>query len=166
MAGSRGAHRRLGSDAGVSVIEMVVAVAVMTVSVVGVTRVVTSAGQASEVAEQRRVATDIASSEIERAWALPFDRLAIVGSLVGVLEGLDLLDELGAIETVVDATGLVQPLSEIRRSGIGYEVERAVSWVGGVGGRKQVVVVVSWENARGESVEVRAETQRTDGGSP
>ncbi|MDY7104545.1 MAG: prepilin-type N-terminal cleavage/methylation domain-containing protein [Actinomycetota bacterium] len=168
---------RPGRDGGVTIIEMMVAIAIMSVCVLGLTRAATSAGRVSQVAEQRRVAADIAASEIERAWALPYDRLAVAGTVAGpVLDGVtstadgllgSVAGELGTgdLEAVVDVAGLVVPRSTERRSGISYEVERLVARADPTE-PKLVVVVVSWESATGDTVELRAETRRTDRAAP
>ncbi len=160
-----------GEDGGFSLVELVVALAVLAVAVLGVAEGLLSTIVASSLARQRSVATALVSGDIAKVEALPFADL-----LSGLNPSADALSSDPEIATVVTSTGttylfkptgasipaastatseppLVPHVSTVRDA-ISYKVATYPTIAASAPGVVTVVVVVTWTDSSGDRVSV------------
>ena len=148
------------SEAGVTVVEMLVATFILGLGVMGVASLFVTGARSLEVSERQADATDVATSELEIIRALNYENLGIASSSDGYVPTFD-----GRETVTVDEKNLVEAISSITRAGTDFKVERSVTWAV-VGSNKRaykiIVVTVRWGTPAGER-SVSTQTGRYEG---
>jgi Tfp pilus assembly protein PilV len=146
-------RRAWGTDreAGVSIVEVLVASMLLAV---GVGAVVVSLGAASEVTATGRhhsVAADLATGELEAARAVTYEELGIAVSSPGYLPRFEGRD------TVTETVNQISPTGQATVDETTFDLRRHVTWadidVGGTRiteGYKHVTVIVAWTDGSGD----------------
>lgn len=137
---------RWRSDAGATIVEMLVTAFLLSVGVMGAVTVLATSARTTAVADTQGDATALASSELEVLRSLDYDVVGIEPSASGYLPTFD------GLPTVTESTNLVEPLGEVIVDGVTFRVERSATWAT-VGldtqAYKVVTVVVDWESTAG-----------------
>lgn len=134
-------------EAGLTVVEMLVATMIVAVGVVGASSVFVLSARSIEAAGTRSDASAVLASELETIRALPFTAIGVSAASPGYEAVVD------GRPTVTGGLAAVVPFGQIEVEGQAFEIERAVTWVV-VGsepqGYKLVQVTVRWTDAAGD----------------
>ncbi|HVL98409.1 MAG TPA: prepilin-type N-terminal cleavage/methylation domain-containing protein [Egibacteraceae bacterium] len=157
-------RRRLAGDDGISLVEMLVAFAILGVVMSASAGFFTTALGALQQAEGRTKATALANEELENLRVLPWDRVGFYGD--------DNFGQAMPAGTVVlearrpAATRAPLPVETIApRGGVVFTVRRSITWIDNtqtsqVGDYKRLVVAVDWSD-RGVPRSITVESLRT-----
>lgn len=148
-------QRDTKNERGFTLVEAVVATLLMGVGVFGASAVFGGAGRTASAAEQRSAASNLASAELERARALPYDGAAIASTAAGYQpthEGRPTVTNDG-----VSNVNQIEPTSIATINATDFQITRNISWapleVAGtttIEGYKVLDVEVTWTDSTGD----------------
>jgi len=143
------------TDAGVTIVEMLAAIFILGVGVMGVATLMVASARTAAVAEAERDASVLATGEIEIIRSLDYELIGIDPSADGYAPTVE--DRPTVTEP---ADNRIRPVETIEIGTRSFKVERSVTWAS-VGDNREaykiVRVVVSWES----NVGVRSHTVQT-----
>lgn len=135
------------TDAGVTVTEMLVALMILTIGVLGIYQLFATSAVATSTSANRVSAQQLASAELEAVRALPYESVAMTSTNVDNT----MFDSLTLVGPTTKSR--VDPKSVVTRNGIEFTVWRKVGWKPVVAGGttysrtvKLVTVVVTWQD--------------------
>lgn len=145
----RSRPRRVGvhAEAGVTVIEMLVASFVLGLGVVGVAALLISSARTTSLAEVQSDASALARSELEIIRSFDYNEVGIATAADGYVPTFD------GLPTVTESAGnLVEARGKVEVSETTFGIQRSVTWA--TVGRdekayKVVVVIVEWNTPAG-----------------
>ena len=167
MTGRPPAHGRTEAEAGTSIVEVLVATALLSVGVLVVLASIGAAERATAAGERRSAAVRLASDELESIRSLRYDDIGIAPSSDGYVPRFEGRPTVSGSVNRVEASGTTDDGATT------FDVERHVTWsaidVGGAridDGFKLVTVVVAWSDPAGDH-RIRHDTgiYRVGGGS-
>ena len=142
----------LGADAGITIVEMIVATLILGVGIAGAATLLVGASNTAAVSGNRRTATEIGVEEIERIRSWPYGVVGIMRAApayVPTFERLPTVTETGE--------NRLEPTGSETREGVDYDVARYVTWlpieVNRVllpQGYKRLTIGISWTDSAGD----------------
>ncbi len=152
-------RRAQESESGVTIIEMLAALFLLSVGIAGAASVLAVASRSTVAADTRETADRLIESELERLGALPDTALGIASTASGYQPSFD------GRQTVTEPSGnLVLPTETVVSNDQQFDLTRHVTWADATTGSttvtqayKVITVVVQWQDAAGDH-EIIAET--------
>jgi Tfp pilus assembly protein PilV len=153
----RGVTDRLHDEAGVSLVEVLVAVLLLTGAFMALSQVATTGLFSLRSTADRTTAMGLATQAVEAGRLLPWDRLALdeddLDPQCGTLADIDRVG--GSSEPVVcSASGGVNASLPYWGQDGRYELETYVTSISGYSNARRVTAVVRWQD-RGQTMEIR-----------
>lgn len=151
-----GVRRRLDDEAGVSLIEVLVAVFLLATAFTALAQVAVTGLWSLRGTADRTTAIGLATQAVEAGRSVPWDQLTLDENEFSAFCGdLVPIDDAGDIEEVIvcGAGGITDALPFWGPDG-GYELETYVTSIPGFGNARRITAIVSWED-RGRERTVR-----------
>ena len=150
--------RRAETEAGTSIVEVMVATLLLSVGVLALLTSVGAAERATAAGDRRSIAVRMATGELEVIRSLPYDEIGIATGDAGHVARFE------GRPTVTETHNRVEAIGRLIDGSTTFEVRRHVTWapvdVGGsriATGYKLATVIVTWTDPAGRH-EVRQDT--------
>ena len=143
----RRARRNGVNDAGMTVVEMMVALSVLVIGIVGVMQAYYGSMKATAFADARTRGTALATREVEAMRADPYDKIGFTSSQPGfraTFEGLNTVTVSSPGTTPIGATETI--------GGVGFGIRRDIVWVpdgANTQAYKRAIAVIIWKDLAG-----------------